>query len=81
MRLEKLGGIKQGFTSLWESVADGGRRMRQSSAGAPTRFRPAEQVNVPAKAEVDDDFYLPSHRWSMLGGDTFEDERRLVRRR
>jgi hypothetical protein len=25
-------------------------------------------VNVPAKAEVDDDFYLPSHRWSMLGG-------------
>ena len=22
MRLEKLGGIKHGFTSLWESVAD-----------------------------------------------------------
>jgi hypothetical protein len=27
---------------------------------------------------VDDDFYLPSHGWSMLGGDMFEDERRLV---
>ena len=78
MRLEKLEGIKQGFTSLWESVADGWQRMRQSAAGALTRFRPTEQANVPAKAEVDDDFYLPSHGWSMLGGDVFEDERRLV---
>jgi HSP20 family protein len=78
MRLEKLEGIKQGFTSLWESVADGWQRMRQSAADALTRFRPGEQANVPAKAEVDDDFYLPSHGWSMLGGDMFEDERRLV---
>jgi|EndMetStandDraft_4_1072995.scaffolds.fasta_scaffold57922_3 HSP20 family protein len=78
MRLEKLEGIKQGFTSLWESVADGWQRMRQSAASALTRFRPGEQANVPAKAEVDDDFYLPSHGWSMLGGDMFEDERRLV---
>ena len=53
------------------------QRLRQSAAGAPTRFRPAEQGHVPAKAEVDYDFYLPSHGWSMLGGDTFEDERRL----
>ena len=33
---------------------------------------------MPAQVEVDDDFYLPSHGWSMLGGDMFEDERRLV---
>ena len=78
MRLEKLEGIKQSFTSLWESVADGWQRMRQSAAGALTRFRAAEQANLPAKAEVDDDFYLPSHGWSMLGGDVFEDEQRLV---
>ena len=78
MRLEKLEGIKQGFTSLWESVTDGWQRMRQSAAGALTRFRPAEEANLPAKAKVDDDFYLPSHGWSMLGGDVFEDERRLV---
>jgi HSP20 family protein len=77
MRLEKMEGIKQGFNSLWESVADGWQRMRQS-AGALTRFRPGEQSSVPAKREVDDDFYLPSHGWSMLGGDVFEDERRLV---
>jgi HSP20 family protein len=42
--------------------------MRQSAAGALTRFRPAEQANLPAKAEVDDDFYLPLHGWPMLGG-------------
>jgi HSP20 family protein len=78
MRLERLEGIKQGFNSLWESVADGWQRMRQSAAGALTRFRPTEQANVPAKAEVDDAFYLPSHGWSMLGGDVFEDEQRLV---
>jgi HSP20 family protein len=78
MRLHKLEGIKQGFTSLRESVADGWQQMRRSAASALTRFRPSEQVKVPAKAEVDDDFYLPSHGWSMLGGDMFEDERRLV---
>lgn len=78
MRLEKLEGIKHGFTSLRESVADGWQRMRQSAAGALTRFRPGEQSNVPAKVDVDDDFYLPTHGWSMLGGDMFEDERRVV---
>ena len=61
MRLEKLEGIKQSFTSLRESVADGWQRMRQSAAGALTRFRPGEQANVPSKVEVDDDFYLPLH--------------------
>ena len=78
MRLEKLEGIKQGFTSLRGFVADGWQRMRQSAAGALTRFRPGGPAQVPAKAEVDDDFYLPSHGWSMLGGDMFEDKRRLV---
>ena len=37
------------------------QRMRQSAAGALTRFRPGEQANVPSKVEVDDDFYLPLH--------------------
>ena len=33
---------------------------------------------MPAKAEVDDDSYRRSHGSSMLGGNMFEDERRLV---
>lgn len=40
-----------------------------------------ENVNPPAKNEVDADFYLPSHGWAMLGGDVFDDDRRLVVRR
>jgi HSP20 family protein len=78
MRLERLEGIKEGFNSLWESVADGWQRMRQSAAGALTRFKPGEHADVPAKRQVDDQFYLPTHSWSMLGGDVFEDERRVV---
>jgi hypothetical protein len=49
--------------------------MRQSAAGSLTARRHA---NVPAKAEVDDDYYRRSHGSSMLGGNMFEDERRLV---
>ena len=33
---------------------------------------------MPTRVDVDDDFYLPTHGWSILGGDMFEDERRLV---
>ncbi|MEZ5740080.1 MAG: Hsp20/alpha crystallin family protein [Burkholderiaceae bacterium] len=78
MRLEKQEGFRQGFASVWESVADGWRRIRQSATSALTRFRPTGQAALPAKADVDDDFYFPSHGWSMLGGDLFEDEHRLV---
>jgi len=59
MNPDKLEGIKQGFASLRESVADGWQRMRQSAASALTRFRPGEQANVPAKVEVDDAFTYP----------------------
>jgi HSP20 family protein len=78
MKLENLEGIKHGVASLWESMADGWQRIRHSAAGALTRFRPDEDGNVPAQREVDDDFYLPSQGWSLLGGDVFEDERRVV---
>ena len=74
----KLDELKQGFTSLWDTVADGWQRLHQSAAGALTRFKPGENANVPDEAEVDDGFYLPSHGWSMLGGDVFEDDERLV---
>lgn len=75
MRLEDL---KQGFSSLWDSVSDGWQRLRESATGALTRFKPAAGAKLPAKSEVDDDFYFPSDRWSMLGGDVFEDDKRLV---
>ncbi len=70
--------IRQGFSSLWDSVAEGWQRLRDSAAGALTRFRPGERSKMPARTEVDDEYYLPSNGWSMLGGDVFEDDRRLL---
>jgi len=74
----KLESLKEGFGSLWDNVAEGWRHLTQSAAGALTRFRPGEDSGLPAKGEVDDDFYLPGRGWSMLGGDVFEDEQHLV---
>ena len=70
--------LKQGFTSLWESVSEGWQRLRQSAAGALIRFMPSPNANMPSKSDVDDDFYLPSQGWALLGGDVFEDDRSLI---
>jgi len=74
----KMNELKEGFGALWDSVAEGWQRLRDSAAGALTRFRPGESSNLPARAQVDDSGYLPSQGWSLLGGDVFEDERRLI---
>ncbi len=75
MRFDEL---KQGFNALWDSAAEGWQRLRQNAAGALTSFRPGAETRAPTKHEVDDAFYLPSLGWSMLGGDVFEDEDRVV---
>jgi HSP20 family protein len=74
----KFDEVRHGLGSLWDSVAEGWDRLRQSAAGALTRFRPGEKSNLPARTEIDDPTYLPSNGWAMLGGDVFEDERRVV---
>ena len=74
----KLDEIKQGGTSFWDSVAEGWHRLRESAAGALTGFKAGKDEGLPAKGEVDDEFYLPSQGWSMLGGDVFEDDKRVV---
>lgn len=73
-----LNDFKQGFSSLWDSVAEGWQHLRQSASTALTRFRPGAATELPARANVDDMFYIPSGTWSMLGGNLFEDEQRLV---
>ena len=73
-----FGAIKEEFNSLLDSVADGWRHLRQSAAGALTRFRPSTGSALPNRNEVDDDFYVPSRGWAMLSGDVFEDDNRLV---
>lgn len=74
----KLQEIRQGMDALWGSVAEGWDRLRQSAAGALTRFRPDDRSNLPAQADIDDGAWLPGMGWAMLGGDVFEDERRVV---
>lgn len=74
----KLDELKEGFTSMWDNVADGWRHLTQSAAGAITRFRPGESSNMPPQDDIDDDAYMPGKGWAMLGGDVFEDDDRLV---
>jgi len=74
----KLEEIKQGISSVWDSVAEGWHRLRQSAASAMTGFKPGEGADLPVRGEVDDEFYLPSQGWSLLGGDVFEDDKRVV---
>ena len=70
--------IKDSVGSLWDNFAEGWKHLTQSASGALTRFKPEETTDLPAKGEVDDVFYLPSRSWSMLGGDVFEDDKRIV---
>jgi HSP20 family protein len=74
----KLEEIKQGLSSFLDSVAEGWQHLRQSASSALTGFKPGERTNLPSRSDVDDGFYLPSVGWSMLGGDLFEDDKRLV---
>jgi HSP20 family protein len=76
-----LQGWKQGAASLWDTVADsvaeGWQRVRQQASGALTRFKPDER-RLPSRSRIDDEGFLASPGWSMLGGDVFEDDKRLV---
>lgn len=74
----KFDELKQGFATFWDSVAEGWQHLRRTASSALTGFRPSPQTDLPAKTEVDDAFFIPSVGWSMLGGDVFEDEQRVV---
>lgn len=74
----RMDDIKEGFESAWGSIAEGWRRVRESAASALTRFTPGAKSALPARTEVDDEYYLPAQAWSMLGGDVFEDDERIV---
>jgi HSP20 family protein len=74
----KMSDIRQSFGSLWDTVAEGWDRLRERAAGALTRYRPGVKSNLPARDEIDDASYVPTAGWAMLGGDVFEDERRVV---
>ncbi|MFC4159129.1 Hsp20/alpha crystallin family protein [Chitinimonas lacunae] len=70
--------FKQGLEQLWESMTEGWRQLSKSATSALTYFKPAQNSQLPDRSEVDDGHYLPVHGWSMLGGDVFEDDKRVV---
>lgn len=70
--------LKESVESLWENLTEGWRHLARSAAGALTRFKAGEKTDLPAKSEVDDVNWLPSLGWGMLGGDVYEDDKRLV---
>jgi HSP20 family protein len=74
----KFDALKENLGNVIDNLAEGWRHLPRSAAGALTRFRPGGHSGMPAREEVDDDFYLPGRGWSMLGGDVFEDDDRLV---
>ena len=74
----KIDDIKQSVNSLWTSATEGWRRLWQSAADSLTPFKASEGTRLPTRSEVDDDYYLPSLGWSMLGGNVFEDDHRVV---
>jgi HSP20 family protein len=74
----KFENFKEGVGSFWDSVAEGWQQLRRSATNALTRFKSSDASRLPAAADVDDPFYLPVGGWSMLGGEVFEDDKRVV---
>lgn len=70
--------VKHEFGQIWQSVAEGWNRLRHSASSALTFFTAGKNSVLPSKEKVDDQFYFPSHGWSMLSGDVYEDDKRLV---
>ncbi|NNM82834.1 MAG: Hsp20/alpha crystallin family protein [Burkholderiales bacterium] len=73
MNLEK---VRENVESWIGSVAEGWRHLWNSGSTALTRFMPGEKTNLPEK--VDDETWMANLGWSVLGGEVFEDENRLV---
>jgi HSP20 family protein len=70
--------LRQGVASWRDSLTDGWERLRRSASGTLTRFRPGTKTDLPARDEIDGAQDLPDLGWALIGGDVFEDERRVV---
>jgi HSP20 family protein len=68
--------LKQGAEEMWESAAEGWRRLSHQAAGALTRFRSGAKSSGSATSNGDRD--LPSPGWGFLAGDVFEDGAKIV---
>ena len=70
--------LRQGVESLWDKLSQGWSRLRDSTSGALTRFKPGQGSNLPTGTDIDVPTGLANPGWGLVGGDLFEDERRVV---
>lgn len=68
--------LKQGVEGIWETAAEGWRRLSHQAEGALTRFGSGGKSS--AAATISDDLNLPSPNWALLAGDVFEDGAKIV---
>jgi len=59
-------------------VTDGWRDLWHSAGSALTHFKPGAGSDVPQRTKTADESDLPGIGWSMLGGDVFEDSKRVL---
>ncbi|MBL8332945.1 MAG: Hsp20/alpha crystallin family protein [Rubrivivax sp.] len=68
--------------TFWQSVQSklerGFDQLRQSAAGALTRFKAGSGTQMPPAADIDLPQALANPGWGLVGGDVFEDEQRVV---
>ena len=74
----KVDDLKQGFEAFRDRLGHGFAQLRQSAAGALTRFKADEKTQLPPSSDIDLPPALAHPGWALLGGDVFEDERRVV---
>ncbi|HLA36532.1 MAG TPA: Hsp20/alpha crystallin family protein [Rhodocyclaceae bacterium] len=75
----KLQEFKHGVDTVWNSIAEGWRRLRESASGGLTRFHPdVKSCDLPTAEDVDGDAYFPLNSWSMLVGNVYEDAGNVV---
>jgi HSP20 family protein len=74
----KVEDLKQGVETFWDKLGQGVQQLRQSAAGALTRFKAGSQTQLPAAADIDVPSALANPGWGLVGGDVFEDDARVV---
>lgn len=62
----RLNDIRERVGELWKSVTDGWERLRQTAAGALTRYRPSDRADLPMPAPVRSDKSRASYRNGVL---------------
>ncbi|MDH5339307.1 MAG: Hsp20/alpha crystallin family protein [Rubrivivax sp.] len=78
LRHELADRMSAAWDSVAASVAEGWDWLRRSAIAALTRFQPHAGSRLPASEDIDDAGFMPGQGWAMLGGDVFEDERRVL---